>query len=136
MAWGLCMVPVFLAFAGILYTPPGMLWLDLTLFGIVGFFIYPPVMLLGVTGLDFSSKKAVGTAAGFIGLFGYIGRTAQGKGIGILAERYGWNAALYAILAATFLGILVLSLTWKLRPRTAIAREATLAEPAPAGGST
>jgi OPA family glycerol-3-phosphate transporter-like MFS transporter len=78
----LCMVPVFLAFGGILYAPPGMLWLDLTLFGIVGFFIYPPVMLLPVMGLDFTSKKAVGTAAGFIGLFGYLGRTAQGKGIG------------------------------------------------------
>ena len=114
-----CMVPVFLAFAGTLYTPPGMLWLDLTLFGTVGFFIYPPVMLLGVTGLDFSSKKAVGTAAGFIGLFGYIGRTAQGKGIGAIAARYGWNAALYAILASTLLGIVLLSLTWKLKPRTA-----------------
>lgn len=113
----ICMVPVFLAFGGILYTPPGMLWLDLTLFGIVGFFVYPPVMLLGVTGLDFSSKKAVGTAAGFIGLFGYLGRTVQGKGLGTLAERYGWNAALYAILASTFAGILLLGLTWKLKPR-------------------
>ena len=37
----LCMVPVFLAFAGILYAPAGMLWLNLTLFGIVGFFVYP-----------------------------------------------------------------------------------------------
>jgi hypothetical protein len=42
-----------------------MLWLDLTLFGIVGFFIDPPVMLPGVTGLDFRSKKAVGAAAVF-----------------------------------------------------------------------
>jgi MFS transporter, OPA family, glycerol-3-phosphate transporter len=123
----LCMVPVFLAFAGILYTPPGMLWLDLTLFGIVGFFVYPPVMLLGVTGLDFSSKKAVGTAAGFIGLFGYLGRTAQGKGIGTLAERYGWNAALYAILVSTVLGIVLLSFTWRLKPRIAGERKSHLA---------
>ncbi|HTP34218.1 MAG TPA: MFS transporter [Candidatus Acidoferrales bacterium] len=130
-----CMVPVFLAFAGILYTPPGMLWLDFTLFGIVGFFIYPPVMLLGVTGLDFSSKKAVGTAAGFIGLFGYIGRTVQGKGLGTLAERYGWNAALYAILASTFLGILLLSLTWRLKPHIAAARQDSAAPAAPAGKS-
>ncbi len=112
----LCMIPVFAAFAGILYTPAGMLWLDLTLFGIVGFFVYPPVMLLGVTGLDFSSKKAVGTAAGFIGLFGYLGRTVQGKALGSIAERYGWDAALYAILGATFLGIVLLSLTWRLKP--------------------
>ena len=114
----LCMLPVFGAFAGILYTPPGLLWLDLILFGIIGFFVYPPVMMLGVAGLDFTSKKAVGTAAGFIGLFGYIGRTVQGKGLGFIAERYGWEAALYAILGATALGIALLSLTWRLRPRS------------------
>jgi OPA family glycerol-3-phosphate transporter-like MFS transporter len=115
----ICMVPVFLAFGGILYAPQGMLWLDLTLFGIIGFFIYPPVMLLPVMGLDFTSKKAVGTAAGFIGLFGYLGRTAQGKGIGTLAERYGWNAAFYGILASTLMGILLLSWTWNLKPQAA-----------------
>ena len=119
----LCMVPVFLAFGGLLYAPPGMLWLDLALFGIVGFFIYPPVMLLPVMGLDFTSKKAIGTAAGFIGLFGYLGRTAQGKGIGTLAERYGWNAAFYGILASTLVGMLLLSWTWKLKPRAARTRQ-------------
>lgn len=113
----LCMAPVFAAFAGILYTPPGRLWLDLMLFAVVGFFIYPPVMLLGVSGLDFTSKKAVGAGAGFIGLFGYLGRTAQGKVLGTVAERYGWDPAFYCILAATFAGILLLSVTWKLTPR-------------------
>jgi MFS transporter, OPA family, glycerol-3-phosphate transporter len=112
----LCMVPVALSFVGILYVPEGRLWLDLVLFGVIGFFVYPPVMLLGVTALDFSSKKAVGTAAGFVGLFGYLGRTVEGKGIGTLAERYGWNTAIGAIAAASFLGIVLLSLTWKLSP--------------------
>jgi MFS transporter, OPA family, glycerol-3-phosphate transporter len=114
----LCMVPVFAAFAGIMATPPGMLWLDLTLFAIVGFFIYPPVMLLGVTGLDFTSKKAVGAGAGFIGLFGYLGRTVQGKAIGSIAETQGWNVAFYWILGATLAGILILSITWRLSPRS------------------
>jgi OPA family glycerol-3-phosphate transporter-like MFS transporter len=114
----LCMVPVFAAFTGILYTPPGMLWLDMTLFAVVGFFVYPPVMLLGVTGLDFSSKKAVGTAAGFIGLFGYLGRMVQGKMLGVIAERQGWDASLYAVLGATFASIVLLSLTWRLSPKT------------------
>ena len=112
----LCMIPVFIAFAGILFTPPGYLWLDMTFFGMIGFFIYPPVMLLGVAGLDFTSKKAVGTAAGFIGLFGYIGRTIQGKGLGFLAENYSWDVALYATLAASFMAIVLLAFTWRLRP--------------------
>jgi OPA family glycerol-3-phosphate transporter-like MFS transporter len=89
-------------------------------------------MLLGVTGLDFSSKKAVGTAAGFIGLFGYLGRTVQGKGLGTLAQRYGWDAALYAILGSTLLGIILLSLTWKLKPRPIVV-ESPVPERASAG---
>jgi len=114
----LCMVPVFAAFAGILWTPPGMLWLDMVLFGVVGFFVYPPVMLLGVTGLDFTSKKAVGAGAGFIGLFGYLGRTAQGKGLGWVAQHWGWTPALYGVLIGTLISIVLLALTWRLRPRS------------------
>ena len=113
----LCMIPVFASFAGILVVPPGYFWLDMVFFALIGFFIYPPVMLLGVAGLDFSSKKAVGTAAGFIGLFGYLGRTIQGKGLGWLAEHYSWDVALYSILGATLVGILLLAFTVHLKPR-------------------
>lgn len=113
----LCMVPVLVALGGILLTPPGLLWLDMALFAVIGFFVYPPVMLLGVAGLDFTSKKAVGTAAGFIGLFGYFGRTVQGKGLGWIAQHHGWTPALLAVLACTLLSILLLAATWRLRPK-------------------
>jgi OPA family glycerol-3-phosphate transporter-like MFS transporter len=115
----LCMIPVFLSFLGIVYIPSGQLTVDFVLFAIVGFFIYPPVMLLGVTALDFSSKKAVGTAAGFVGLFGYMGRTAEGKGIGMLAERFGWKVALYSVAGATLCAVMLLSFTWRLSPHGA-----------------
>jgi OPA family glycerol-3-phosphate transporter-like MFS transporter len=121
----LCMIPIFIAFIGIFLNPPGHLWLDMTFLAVVGFFVYPPVMLLGVCGLDLTSKKAVGTAAGFIGLFGYIGRTAQAKGFGWMAEHYGklygteagWNLVIYAILACTAISIILLSFTWRIKPK-------------------
>jgi OPA family glycerol-3-phosphate transporter-like MFS transporter len=112
----LCMIPVLLSYLGIIYGPADKLWISLGLFGVIGFFVYPTVLLLVVSALDFTSKKAIGTAAGFLGLFGYLGRTVEGEGIGILAQRYGWTAALYAVVAATFLGIVLLSFTWKLSP--------------------
>ncbi|MDR3724507.1 MAG: MFS transporter [Terracidiphilus sp.] len=113
----LCMIPVLLAYAGLLYFPGDLLWVDMVLFGAIGFFVYPAVLLLVVSALDYTSKKAVGTAAGFIGLFGYLGRVAEGKGIGVLVERYGWNTALAAVMVCVFAGILLLSLTWSLSPR-------------------
>jgi OPA family glycerol-3-phosphate transporter-like MFS transporter len=117
-----CMVPVLLAFIGILYTPDNKLWLDIALFGVIGFFVYPAVMLLGVCALDATSKKAVGTANGFISVFGSLGRVVEGKGIGTLAERFGWSVALYGVLVSTFLGILLLAFTWKLSPKAVEAR--------------
>ena len=78
----MAMIPLLVAFAAIRVTPKGMLWLDMTLFAVIGFFVYTPVMFSGVMSLDLTTKKAVGTAAGFVGFFGYVGRVIQGKGLG------------------------------------------------------
>lgn len=121
----LCMIPILFAFLGIYVTPAGYLWLDMVFLGVVGFFVYPPVMLLGVSGLDLTSKKAVGTAAGFIGLLGYMGRTAQAKGFGWIADHYGklygkqfaWDIVIILILACTLISIIALAFTWKVKPK-------------------
>ncbi len=121
----LCMVPILFAFYGLYANPPGNLNFDMAMLVIIGFFIYPPVMLLAVSGLDLTSKKAVGTAAGFIGLFGYLGRSLQAKGFGWMVDHYGklygletgWNIVIFSILGATVMGIILLGFTWKIKPR-------------------
>ena len=112
----ICMIPVFLAFLGMIVMPPGFLWAHIVLFGVVGFFIYPPVMVLGVAGLDFTSKKAVGAAAGFIGLLGYTGKFVEGIALGVLSKELGWPGALSFIAASCIVAILMLAFTWKLKP--------------------
>lgn len=112
----LCMIPVLASYLGIIYGPANRLWISLGLFGVIGFFVYPAVLLLVVSALDFTSKKAVGTAAGFLGLFGYLGRTVEGEGIGVLAQHYGWTTALHAVVVATILAIVLLAFTWRLSP--------------------
>jgi OPA family glycerol-3-phosphate transporter-like MFS transporter len=113
----MAMIPLLVAFAAIRVTPKGMLWLDMTLFAMVGFFVYTPVMFSGVMSLDLTTKKAVGTAAGFVGFFGYVGRVIQGKGLGWLAQHYGWDPALWAVLGCTAIGIVLLAFLWNVRPR-------------------
>jgi len=128
-----CMIPAFLAFVGILYSPNNQLWLDLALFGIIGFFVYPAQMLLGILALDVTSKKAIGTANGLLSILGSLGRVAESKGIGALAQHYGWNAALYGILISVLVGIGLMAFLWNLTPQSAAARvhvdrQATLQE--------
>jgi MFS transporter, OPA family, glycerol-3-phosphate transporter len=125
MVAALCMLPVVAAFAVILYTPPGLLWLDLTMLFAVGFFIYPVINLITIAALDIASKKAIGAAAGFIGLMGYIGRAALEKGFGGVLDAYStshskqhaWEIVLYLTLASGVISTVLLALTWKMRPR-------------------
>jgi OPA family glycerol-3-phosphate transporter-like MFS transporter len=125
MVASLCMIPIVASFTGIMLLPPGYLWLDMTLLASIGFFIYPVINLITIAALDVVSKKAIGTAAGFIGLFGYIGRTVQAKGFGWTVDHYdnlygqqvAWDIVFYAILVCGVLAGLLLALTWNLRPR-------------------
>jgi OPA family glycerol-3-phosphate transporter-like MFS transporter len=117
-----CMIPALLAFAGILYSSNSQLWLDLVLFAVIGFFVYPAQMLLGICALDVTSKKAVGTANGMISIFGSLGRMAESKGIGALAQRYGWNAALYGIMGSVLVGLALMMSLWNLTPQSAETR--------------
>ncbi len=121
----LCMIPIFFAFFVIYLNPAGYLWIDMTMLAVIGFFIYPPVMLLGVAALDLTSKKAVGTAAGFVGLLGYTGRTIQAKGFGWMADYFGdlygkqtsWDIIILSILGCTLISIFLLAFTWKIKPK-------------------
>ena len=84
----------------------------LSLIGI-GFFIYGPVMLIGVQALDLAPKNAAGTAAGLTGFFGYFFGTAllANAGIGWVAQHSGWNATFLLLLGACALSILFMALT-------------------------
>lgn len=124
MVAALCMIPIFLAFTTMLFTPSTMLWLDITMLGFVGFFVYPVINLIVILALDLTSKKAIGTAAGFIGMLGYAGRVFESQGIGSILEYYkkiyglrtAWDIVICCILACTFIAGVLLAFTWNLRP--------------------
>ena len=85
----------------------------------IGFFIYGPVMLIGVHALDLAPKKAAGTAAGFTGLFGYLGgAVAANVVIGMVVDTAGWDAGFELIVAACVLAIILIAFTWSAEQRT------------------
>jgi OPA family glycerol-3-phosphate transporter-like MFS transporter len=104
----LCVLPMALALAVLAWAPPGAMALAMLSFAVVGFCIYPLLMLFTVIGLDLTSKRAIGTAAGFIGLFGYLGKGAQAVALGWLAQAYSWDAAIAAIFGVLVVELLLL----------------------------
>lgn len=97
--------------------PAGNPMIDLIALGSIGFLIYGPVMLIGVSALDMVPKKAGGTAAGFTGLFGYLfGTVGASSGIGYLVKAFGWDAGFYLLLGSCFIAMLFLLFTWNFKP--------------------
>ena len=81
----------------------------------IGFFIYGPVMLIGVQALDLAPKNAAGTAAGLTGFFGYFFGTAllANVVIGYVAERAGWDSTFLLLIGACVLSIVFMGLTYR-----------------------
>jgi len=92
--------------------PPGYKIYDYITLLSVGFLIYGPVLLVYIVAMDVVPKKAAGTAAGFCGLFGYVGGTVMANaGMGVVVDHFGWNGGFILLLASCGLTIFLLSLT-------------------------
>ena len=103
--------------------PPGNPAVDIAMLIGIGFFIYGPVMLIGVHALDLAPKKAAGTAAGFTGLFGYVGGAVSASIIiGLVVDASGWNAGFGLIAAACVIAMILIALTWTAEQRDKGAR--------------
>lgn len=121
----LCLVPILAAFTTIPFIPPEYLWLDMIMLAAIGFFIYPVINFIVIIALDLRGKKAIGTAAGFIGLFGYLGSTIWTKWAGWTLDHFGptwgkeasWNLVLASIPVCTLMAIILLAFTWRMKPR-------------------
>ena len=88
--------------------PPGNPLLDIAMLITIGFFIYGPVMLIGLFALDLVPKKAAGTAAGFTGLFGYVGGAVTANiAIGYAVDKAGWDAGFFLIIFACIISVTI-----------------------------
>ncbi len=100
------------------FNPSGNPQVDIAMLVGIGFLIYGPVMLIGVHALDLVPKKAAGTAAGFTGLFGYLGGAVSANVvIGAIVDRSGWDAGFALIAGACVVAIALLALTWNAEKR-------------------
>jgi OPA family glycerol-3-phosphate transporter-like MFS transporter len=79
---------------------------------LIGFFIYGPVALTGVQALNLVPKNAAGTAAGFVGLFGYlIGDAVCSKiVVGGIANGSSWDAAMLSVAIGALIGVVLCAL--------------------------
>jgi OPA family glycerol-3-phosphate transporter-like MFS transporter len=106
---------LFVTLAVLVYwkNPPGNYLIDQIALIAIGFFIYGPVMLIGVFAIDLVPKNAAGTAAGLTGIFGYLGGAAFANiALGYIVDQWQWNGGFIVIISACWLAILLALCTW------------------------
>jgi OPA family glycerol-3-phosphate transporter-like MFS transporter len=93
--------------------PPGNPNIDIAMLVGIGFFIYGPIMMIGLQALDLAPKKAAGTAAGFTGLFGYVGGAVSANVvIGYVVDSAGWDAGFMLLVGACLAAVVLIGFTW------------------------
>lgn len=84
---------------------------------LTGFAVYGPIALIGIQALSFVPKNAAGTAAGFVGLFGYLlGDALLSKiVVGQIASHahLGWGATFWLFTIGCVIATLICAITWK-----------------------
>lgn len=79
----------------------------------VGFFVYGSQVITGVLAAEVVSKKAVSSAVGLTGTFGYLASSIfSGVVIGYISHNYGWDVCFLFFIISAFLGALFFFLTW------------------------
>lgn len=84
---------------------------------LVGFLVFGPQMLIGLTAAEISHKKAAGSATGFIGWFAYSGAAAAGYPLGKITHLFGWELFFVVLIACAFVSVLLLFPLWSIRGR-------------------
>ena len=92
--------------------PAGNPTVDMLVLIAIGFLIYGPVMLVGLHALELAPKKAAGTAAGFTGLFGYLGGSVAANAVvGYTVDHFGWDGGFMLMVGSCVAAIVLLALT-------------------------
>lgn len=92
--------------------PSTSIWVNTMFFFIMGFFIYGPQTLVGISGAEFGSRRAAATGNGMTGMFGYFGGAVSGWGVGKIADSWGWDSAFLFFILCAAAGAFFFMLNW------------------------
>jgi OPA family glycerol-3-phosphate transporter-like MFS transporter len=98
--------------------PPSEWVLSILILMVVGFMTFGPhVLMVGVMAMDFGTRKAASSAAGFIDCMGYVGAAFTGIASGFLVDQFGWGAAFNFWVVSAVLAAGMMALLWNYKPK-------------------
>lgn len=97
--------------------PLGKNLLGLFCLGGIGFAIFGAhVTMVTAIPMDYGTRKAASSAAGFIDSLGYLGAAIAGWGGGWLVENYSWNVTFHLLAIVAFVASIPMLTLWRYKP--------------------
>lgn len=106
-------VGVLLAVLAVWMVPASGYAVQAICFFAIGFFVFGPQMLIGMSAAEYSHKNAAGAATGFVGLFGYLGAALSGYPLALIIEQWSWHGFFITVAVAAGMAGLLLITFWK-----------------------
>jgi len=106
---------IFGSVLGFWFIPPGYQILDSCMLFVLGFTIFGPQLLIGVTAAEVSHKKAAATATGFVGWMSYFGAAVAGYPLGVISEDFGWYGYFCFLSICSFAVVCMLLPLWNVK---------------------
>lgn len=107
-------VAVIASLVGFWTAPAG--WATFAWMFAIGFFIFGPQMLIGMSAVELcKSKKAAGSATGFAGLGAYFGAATAGYPLGKTTQVFGWEGFFLTVGLCAVASIALLMPLWSAR---------------------
>lgn len=104
----------------VFFVPSGRVgsWpLALLLLGVVGFIAFGSHgLIVTVIAMEFGSRKAAASSAGFLNSFGYLGGCLSVGAVGYIVSATGWNGAFLLWAGASALSAMLIGALWRFKP--------------------
>lgn len=110
---------MFASIIGLWYAPESIVWPCVLFFGILGFFLFAPQMIIGLAATEYVDKRASSAANGFAGTLGYLGAAVASAAIGFSIDWYGWEGYYITMLACSAFVFILLLPNWLATPKLA-----------------
>lgn len=93
---------------------PANMWLvGLLCLAVIGFLTFGPhVLIVTAMPMDFGTRKAAASAAGFIDGWGYIGASFTGIGTGWIIDHFSWTMAFDFWVSGAIIAGLIMAVLW------------------------
>lgn len=104
-----CLIGVAAALAGLWYTPAALWQVQWLAIFMVGFFLYPPQMLIGLMGAEVVSVDSIRASADFLGWAAIVGAAFAGLPLSLLVKELVWDSFFKTLIGACFLAFIFMS---------------------------